>query len=199
VGEALDAVREVRVAHRVSLARDPAVDAVAGSRLLGGEGDRAEHVPQQRLCVVDRDALAGVADRRRGELGQRHAPEPLRRLGDPRGHAVDAARRRTDVEDLDGIAEVDHHGVQRRALAVAGRGDHEVQQHRLAARRRHEHVAARAEPRQQRLRHERRHQRGQRRIDRVASGAQDLRAGGGGQGVTGRDDAAFSHPLRPPI
>ena len=80
-----------------------------------------------------------------------------------------------------------------------GRGDHEVQQHRLTAGRGDQHVAARAEPGQQRLGHERRHQRGQRRVDGVAAGAQDVGAGGGGQGVTGRDDAAFSHPQPPTL
>ena len=78
--------------------------------------------------------------------------------------------------------------------APARRRDHEVEQHRLAAGRRDEHVAARAEPGQQRLGHERRHQRRQRGVDRVAAGAQDVRAGLGGQRVAGRDDAALGHP-----
>ena len=68
--------------------------------------------------------------------------------------------------------------VQRRATRRApGARDHEVQQHRLPAGRRDEHVAARTEPGQQRLGHERRHQRRQRGVDRVAAGAQDVRAG----------------------
>ena len=106
------------------------------------------------------------------------------------------------MEDLDRVAEVDHDRVQRRARRRArtrpGRLDHEVEQHRLAARRRHQHVAAGAEPGQQRLGHERRHQRRQRGVDGVAAGAQDVGAGLSGQGVAGRDDAAFGHPHRPP-
>ena len=157
-------------------------------------------LPQQRLRAVDLDARRararspGAASSVSGTLAEARG-----RLGDPRRHAVDAARRRADVEDLHGVAEVDHDGVQRRALA--GRAESAATMKSsstgVAARRRDEHVAARAEPGQQRLGHERRHQRGQRRVDRVAAGAQDLRAGLGGQGVAGRDDAALSHP-RPP-
>ena len=89
-------------------------------------------------------------------------------------------------------------GDQRRARASRsaprpGRRDEEVEQHRLAARRRHEHVAAGAEPGQQRLGHERREHRRQRGVDRVAAGAQDVRAGGRGQRVAGRDDAGAGH------
>ncbi len=52
-----------------------------------------------------------------------------------------------------------------------------------------EHVAAGAEPGQQRLGDERREHRGQRRVDGVAAGAEDLRAGLGREGMPGRDDS----------
>ena len=74
--------------------------------------------------------------------------------------------------------------------AAARRLDEEVEQHRLAAGRRDEHVAAGAEPGEQRLGDERREHRGERGVDRVAAGAQDLGAGLGGHGMAGGDDAA---------
>ena len=82
---------------------------------------------------------------------------------------------------------------QRRARcrvgAVAGGGDEEVEQRRRGARLGHEHVAAGAEPGQLRLGDERRRHRGERGVDRVAAGAQHLRAGVSGQRMARGDDA----------
>ena len=62
----------------------------------------------------------------------------------------------------------------------------------LAVGRRDEHVAAGAEAGQQRLGDERREHRRQRGVDRVAAGAEDLRTGLCGEGMTGGDDAAHA-------
>ena len=106
------------------------------------------------------------------------------------------------MELLHRVAEVDHDRVQRRAGGrigpPAGRLDHEVEQHRIPARRRDEHVAAGAQAGQQRLGHERGEQRGERGVDGVAAGAQDAGPGLGGQRVAGRDDAPAGHPHRSP-
>jgi hypothetical protein len=72
---------------------------------------------------------------------------------------------------------------------VAGRGDEEVEQHIVAAGGDDEHVATGAEAGQHRLGDERREHRRQGGVHRVAAGAQDVRAGAGGGGMTGRDDA----------
>jgi hypothetical protein len=82
---------------------------------------------------------------------------------------------------------------------VAGRRHEEVQQHVVAPRRRDEHVAARAEPVQQRLGDERGEHRGQRRVDRVAARTQDVRARPGGEVMACGDDPAHGpHPCRTP-
>jgi hypothetical protein len=98
------------------------------------------------------------------------------------------------VEDLHGIAERDVDRHQRRApreVRPAPRRLHEeVEQHRLAVGRYDEHVATGPEARQERLGDERREHRGQRGVHRVAAGAEDLCAGGGGLRVAGGDDAA---------
>ena len=73
--------------------------------------------------------------------------------------------------------------------AVAGRGDEEVQQHRLLARPRDEHVAARAGPGEQRLGDPRREHRGDGGVDGVAARAQRVDAGLRGQRVAGGHDA----------
>ena len=82
-------------------------------------------------------------------------------------------------------------GVRRAGRPPATRRrDEEVEQHGLLPGRGDQHVAAGAEPGQQRLGHERGEHRRQRRVDRVAAGAEELRAGLGGHGVAGGDDAA---------
>jgi len=69
----------------------------------------------------------------------------------------------------------------------------EVQQRRLLAASGHEHVPARAEPRQQLLGRERRQHRPDRRVDRVTAFAQHPRTGRGRQRVPGGDDSLVSH------
>ena len=78
---------------------------------------------------------------------------------------------------------------------MVGASHEEVEQRRLLAATGDEHVAARAEPGQQRLGHERRQHRPDRRVDRVAAFAQHPRARLRGQRMPGGDDSLFS--LRP--
>ena len=60
----------------------------------------------------------------------------------------------------------------------------------------HEHVAAGAEPGQQRLARERREHRGERRVDRVAALAQHVGAGLRAERMAGGDYAAAARPSR---
>ena len=76
--------------------------------------------------------------------------------------------------------------------------DEEIEQARLGAGQDHEHVAAGAESRQQRFGRERREHSRDRRIDRVAAGAQHVSAGARGLRMAGGDDpsghrGALSH------
>ena len=74
--------------------------------------------------------------------------------------------------------------------AVPGGGDEEVEQVVLAARRVHEHEAARARAGERRLGHERHEHRGDGGVDGVAAGAQDVGGRLGGHGVSGCDDSS---------
>ena len=98
------------------------------------------------------------------------------------------------MEDLHGVPEghVDRIELRRTAILPArGRLDEEVEQNGLLAGARDEHMPAGAQPREQRLGSERHQHRADGRIDRVAPGAQHLRAGLRGQGMPGGDDAVF--------
>ncbi len=70
-----------------------------------------------------------------------------------------------------------------------GGGDEEVEQDGGGAGRDDEHVAARPEPREQRLAGERGEHRPDRRVNGVATVAQHLGPGPGGDRMTGGDDA----------
>jgi len=73
--------------------------------------------------------------------------------------------------------------------ARVGRGDEEVEQLGLAARAGDEQVAARPEPREEGLADEGGEDGGERGVDRVAAGAQDVRPRPRGDRMTGGDDA----------
>lgn len=109
-------------------------------------------------------------------------------------HPVGADGRCAGVEDLDGVAEgdADRHQLGARLVvgAAAGDLDEEVEQLGLLARLHDEHVAAGAEPGQQRLGRERGQHRGERGVDGVAAGAQHVGAGLGAERMSRRDDAA---------
>jgi hypothetical protein len=157
--------------------------------------DRPQDVEQVCLLLVDRHAVARDRGRRRDELGERQAAVALRRGGGAGHRPVRSRRGRADVEHLHGVAEVDVDREQRRVRSAGrepapGRLDEEVEQHRVLARRRDEHVAAGAEAGEHRLGDERREHRRQRGVHGVAAGAERVRAGFGGDRMAGGDDAA---------
>jgi hypothetical protein len=188
--EALERLRERRVAVDLPEQVRTSLGHEQRARLLGQLGDRGQDLEQVRLLGVDLDAGARERGRRGAQLGERHRAEALARRVHAGRHAVDAAGGGPDVEHLGRVAEghVDRH--ERRPVAAARRGDEEVEQHVVLAGRRHEHVAARAEARQQRLGDEGGEHRGQRRVHGVAAGAEGVRAGLRREGMSGRDDSA---------
>jgi len=153
---------------------------------------RASGVASVTGCrISNRYACCGGPD----QLGERQAAEPLGRRPRARHRAVRSGRGRADVEHLHGVAEVDVDRAQRRMRCVrrqaaAGRLGEEVQQDGRLPGRRHQHVPARAEPGEHRLGDERGEHGRQGGVHRVPPGAEDLRAGVGGDGMARGDDAA---------
>jgi hypothetical protein len=193
--EQFERVGERRVPVHLADALRAALRHEVRPRLRRRVGDRREDLEQVCLLLVDLDATARGGDRGRDEIRGRQRGEALDRGPGARDRAVRAGGAGADVEHLHGVGEADLDGDERRVRRArlepaAGRLDEEVEQHGVLARRRHEHVAAGPEPGEHRLRDERREHGGQRRVDRVAAGAEDLRAGSGGDGMARGDDAA---------
>ena len=116
--------------------------------------DGGEDLEDVGLLAVDRRPLAREPHRRADQLGERRRAEPLEDVDEPGRRPGNAAGGGPDVERLHGLGvEMDRDRDQLGATldaVVAGRGDEEVDQGRLAVGVDH-HVATGAEPGQRAL------------------------------------------------
>ena len=137
--EALDRVAELGEAEDVALAQELAARRVDRGALLEVGEDRRQDRDEVGLLAVEHEPVACQRCRRRRELREADGAEAPRRLLQPGRRAGHADRGGADVKDLRrGLGEVDRDRHQLGAVAGAvgpGRGDEEVEQHRIAGRR----------------------------------------------------------------
>ena len=194
--EALDRVGEVGVAERLALAQHAAAGREHRARLGRAERGSAARISKMYAC----SALSGTPARASAAAGAARSAagiEPQRSIAAARPGGRAVGRRTTPAPTLKTCAASPkdtstgrRSARSRRVGAAAGRLDEEVEQRRLLARARDEHVAARARAGEQRLGDPRREHGRDRGVDRVAALAQHAGAGLRGDRVAGGDDAA---------
>ena len=192
----LERVGERRIAVHVADARRPPGRHEVRPRLGGRGRDRRQDLEQVGLLDVDHHAAPrGLRGGRRRALARDIRPNRSAAAATPAtvpyGPAAAAPMLNTWTASPKSTSTASSGACGAPgATAAARRLDEEVEQHGLLARRRHEHVAAGAEPGQHRLGDERREHRRQRGVHGVAARAERVRAGLGGDGMARGDDAA---------
>ena len=132
--EPVEQVAQLGQPDRVALREQPPLRRVDRRALGRRAEDRLEHLEQERLHRHDLDPLArGRARARLVRSASGTVPKRSSASARPERGAVGAARRRPDVEALDGVlgeAHVDRHELGGLAPVEAepGRGDEEVEQ-----------------------------------------------------------------------